>query len=228
MALVPVDLRSVATELGDAVQCMRDIASNPTCAYSRQTLRAQAERIRLLLNNGDINGVAVEIGTRDVLREVYDATEIMDMIVKEPFDPENIVRLANAYDDDSRFLQETWEGERVDKIMAEADGKIANIGSEAGAGENAPPLNGDEPLPTLSDDGILVLTCLQNTTPRRLRIVDIANKTRIGEKTVRSIVKYLLDAGYSARPKGRTRGELSITKSGNEFLASLKPPVNDR
>ncbi len=134
MALVPVDLRSVATELGDAAQCMRDIASDPTCTHSRQTLKALAERIRLLLNNGDINAVAVEIGTRDLLGWVFEFTETMDVIVEEPYveNPDDIVRLANCYSYESFVLQKTWEGERIEKIMAEAESKIANIGSQVG------------------------------------------------------------------------------------------------
>ncbi|MEO2046023.1 MAG: hypothetical protein ABGX16_05560 [Pirellulales bacterium] len=72
------------------------------------------------------------------------------------------------------------------------------------------------PLSLHSDDG-LILRCLNDNHPNRQRVVDIANKTHMGQKNVGARLNSLIEHGLAHRPKGNKAGA-TITPKGVRLL----------
>jgi hypothetical protein len=85
------------------------------------------------------------------------------------------------------------------------------------------PVAQDDPIYTLDEEDLAILRVLFEFEGRRLTVSQIANHTRprVGDRTVATRLKQMIDAGLAARPKGGKQGA-TITPAGNALLAKAE------
>jgi hypothetical protein len=75
---------------------------------------------------------------------------------------------------------------------------------------------------SLSDNDETVLRALRHQHPRRVSVVDLAVATRIGDKTVKEVLRSLIARGLADRPSPRKGA--AITDAGVELLTAADTP----